>query len=616
MPSVAGATYSWLRRGFPVPGAAANTYTLGTQDYGSPPQAVITMPSPGNVSALPLTTLPTVGSAPVGAWGLAPLVSGYGGPLVRVQRTSDSTQMDIGAVAGGLDLVTATTFQGSGSLLVTLVYDQTGHGRNLFQSTTANMPQLVLNAPGGPIIDINTDTSAWYLQIPTSAQADRTNCSFFLVLQDCRQAETGMYFEMANAISGGTVDIALHGYISKFGVQPYSSYNDITGIADNSGAMLPTASNMFVGVTSSSGGCVVYRDYHSTTAPAITTAGTMTNGGYIGYWNGFGCLLSFQAMVMYPTALNGTDSASVHSTMSTVFGTNSQNPPYAISMMGDSKTKGADPSFTEIITRQLGFYLPPGSQFRNIGIGGNQLINDVASGVMSSIFFGESAAVHNVAIVYEGINDVLVGGTAGTGASALAMWTAMQTWVGLQRGFGFNRIIACTLTTRALSGTQEAQRQIFNSWIRSNYGGILDAYAEFEQIPGFLINGIDNVFYFPDYLHEDHAAYLLEAPVLANAVEAAISRPQVAGCIVSPVITGTLGVGNTLACSTGTWFNSPTGFTYQWNSNIGPISGATGNTYVQQTSDRGNVITCGVVATNAVGSWMQPILAQGIGVVP
>lgn len=71
---------------------------------------------------------------------------------------------------------------------------------------------------------------------------------------------------------------------------------------------------------------------------------------------------------------------------------------------------------------------------------------------------------------------------------------------------------------------------------------------------------------------------------------------------VLPSITGTPSVGSVLTCSTGTWSNSPTGYTYQWLQNGAAIGGATSSTYTQVSGDEGETLTCAVTASNAGGS--------------
>lgn len=71
---------------------------------------------------------------------------------------------------------------------------------------------------------------------------------------------------------------------------------------------------------------------------------------------------------------------------------------------------------------------------------------------------------------------------------------------------------------------------------------------------------------------------------------------------VAPAITGTLGVGNVLTCSTGTWTGTAT-ITYarQWKSN-GVNVGTNSANYTPVSGDAEHNITCVVSATNAAGT--------------
>lgn len=71
---------------------------------------------------------------------------------------------------------------------------------------------------------------------------------------------------------------------------------------------------------------------------------------------------------------------------------------------------------------------------------------------------------------------------------------------------------------------------------------------------------------------------------------------------VAPVASGTTGLGDTLSVTNGTWTNSPTSYTYQWQSNGSNISGATANTFVITASEQGTDVRCRVTAINASGS--------------
>ena len=91
-------------------------------------------------------------SGAAAAYSLRKLRSAYTGAAIRVRRSSDNTETDIGFSGGGLDTTTLTTFVGANNGFISIWYDQSGNGRNASQSTTANQPQIVSS---GAIISVN-----------------------------------------------------------------------------------------------------------------------------------------------------------------------------------------------------------------------------------------------------------------------------------------------------------------------------------------------------------------------------------------------------------------------------------------------------------------------------
>lgn len=86
---------------------------------------------------------------------------------------------------------------------------------------------------------------------------------------------------------------------------------------------------------------------------------------------------------------------------------------------------------------------------------------------------------------------------------------------------------------------------------------------------------------------------------LPDLAQFTLSAPTVTA---APSIAGTLTLGSTLTCSTGSWSNSPTGFAYQWLRGGTAIGGATGSTYAAGTADVDQALSCQVTATNGEGS--------------
>lgn len=82
--------------------------------------------------------------ASAAAYSLRNLSSTYTGPLIRVRRSSDSTEQDIyGTYAGALNETALLAFVGANSGFVSIWYDQSGNGRNATQATAASQPRIV-----------------------------------------------------------------------------------------------------------------------------------------------------------------------------------------------------------------------------------------------------------------------------------------------------------------------------------------------------------------------------------------------------------------------------------------------------------------------------------------
>lgn len=105
------------------------------------------------------------------------LSSTYTGSLIRVRRSSDNTEQDIGYTAGNLlDEAALTSFVGANNGFVTTWYDQSGNAKNMTQSTANLQPQIVSS---GTILTqsskpkISWASSKWMTAaIPTATRRD------------------------------------------------------------------------------------------------------------------------------------------------------------------------------------------------------------------------------------------------------------------------------------------------------------------------------------------------------------------------------------------------------------------------------------------------------------
>lgn len=73
------------------------------------------------------------------------LLTSWTSPVLRVRRSSDNAEQDIGYAAdNSLDSAALLAFAGAGDAFVTKLYDQTGGGHDAVQSTTGKQPRIVL----------------------------------------------------------------------------------------------------------------------------------------------------------------------------------------------------------------------------------------------------------------------------------------------------------------------------------------------------------------------------------------------------------------------------------------------------------------------------------------
>lgn len=77
------------------------------------------------------------------AYSVRRLSSTYTGNALRVRRSSDNAEQDIGFVGENLDTAALTTFVGANDAFVPIWYDQSGNGANATQSTAVNQIQIV-----------------------------------------------------------------------------------------------------------------------------------------------------------------------------------------------------------------------------------------------------------------------------------------------------------------------------------------------------------------------------------------------------------------------------------------------------------------------------------------
>ena len=111
------------------------------------------------------------------AYSLRTIGTSYVGPLIRVRRSSDSTERDFYAYYGSVNIDEIKTFVGAtGTAFVSVWYDQSGNGLHAYQPVLDSQPQVIRN---GTVVLFNNKNCLLFdgvddcLQVP-----DQVACQF------------------------------------------------------------------------------------------------------------------------------------------------------------------------------------------------------------------------------------------------------------------------------------------------------------------------------------------------------------------------------------------------------------------------------------------------------
>ena len=163
------------------------------------------------------------------AYSLRKLDSNYTGNAIRVRRSSDNSEQDIGFTNNELDTTSLLSFVGSNDGYVTTWYDQSGNSNNATHSTAINQPLIVSSGV------VNTINSKPSIKFNGSVKLSIANNNF-------GQANSTPYtiLTVANMTSLPS-DTATNGGSHIFGIGSasngyFTTYGDKIGFAYNGGS--------------------------------------------------------------------------------------------------------------------------------------------------------------------------------------------------------------------------------------------------------------------------------------------------------------------------------------------------------------------------------------------
>jgi hypothetical protein len=240
-------------------------------------------------------------------YSLRKLSSTYTAAAIRVRRSSDNTEQDIGFVGEALDTASLSSFVGANNGFVTKWYDQSGNSRTGSQTTAANQPRIV-NAGtietenGKPSINFGTNANNWWLDLPTGALAASNLTSYFQV------ATVNTFAGSNTAVFGPSADNSKGIEVLQAGVLSQPSYLRLNNVVKNNASnplWTDNAQGMFTFITNASS-TAAWNNSSSVTLSSTSAMGTLNFTGVyaIGRYAGSsGNVMSgeWQELVVYQT---------------------------------------------------------------------------------------------------------------------------------------------------------------------------------------------------------------------------------------------------------------------------------------------------------------------------
>ena len=186
------------------------------------------------------------------AYSLRKLRTAYTGSAIRVRRSSDNAEQDIGFVSGNLDTTALTTFCGAGNGFVTTWYDQSGNLRNATQTSATFQPQIVSSGTVITVSGVGAAKPALSFDSSNDKLTIANSTSTFKFLHDGTQS---FYTGVLRFNSGSSS----------------ATFGNNSGTSSQTGVYIDkNSSNRFaVAITNSSGNI-------NTAAALITTTSTIT----------------------------------------------------------------------------------------------------------------------------------------------------------------------------------------------------------------------------------------------------------------------------------------------------------------------------------------------------
>lgn len=234
----------------------------------------------------------------------------YTGYCLKVRRSSDNTESDIGFLSNALDQTALLAFVGAGNGYVSKIYDQSGNGNDAVQTTTGSQPILVTSGvvnTSNSLPAIYFDGSDDYMNISTPVSASYSWTSF-MVQRRGTNSDVSMFL-------GGSNVLPFTPLLSTDG-------NVYIGNAHNTyyyTALVSTSTCVLTGLTT---GTSTYKIYHNNSDLGSLSPGyssSAANFSYIGWQQGYAFSKAYLSEVIFYSSDKTSDVSGINSNINSYY---------------------------------------------------------------------------------------------------------------------------------------------------------------------------------------------------------------------------------------------------------------------------------------------------------
>lgn len=439
----------------------------------------------------------------------------WAGSCLRVQRSSDSTQLDIGFGADGfVNMAAALTFAAGSNLTVATWYDQSGNGYDATATTTKPALRLENKISGKQPVSFvdSTGSGSSKLTIPAGLAV----------------STQGFSVAMAYASGGGLLNF---NSLLGIGTQINIWWEKYTGVLQGSSTFTGGDKKKFTPRAGQADSFILSGDAsgkymrlngndQSTTAYSSAT----TSGGYIGGSSVVAASsIEVFAYVVYGSTLSAGDKDSIDTAFAKTFKTN-QPRTSKIIYDGDSITAGYTiGSYLYGWPRVVSSILGQTLSVVNVAVPGSTINTCYAQRAQVTGRY-DSAFAKNVSVIFGGTNDIegrASGTIAGYGATVFSTYTL--TYIQAMQAAGFSKVLVGTAIARTFTGSstdkseKETERLAYNQLIRDNAAANNYVVIDFAGLA--QMSDSTNATYFVDGVHPTRTGYNVmgnyAAPIIA-----------------------------------------------------------------------------------------------------